>query len=362
MSLQEARQFVARFEKGEYTPTEHAAFLQWLEGATAEELTIIADTHESYYGEWVLPAGPTSEWMLRIEQKLDAVDDAQEEQISKDDRDGLVAPVIPMATTRLVRWKAWMAAAAIVAVSAGSYLYIHQQSSGSGIVKGQKQLLAKAFETPRGVKQKEFVLEDGSKVWLNAGSVLKYPAHFADNERLVELSGEAFFDVSGSAERPFRVLIKDAEVEVLGTYFTIMAYDDEPESRTTVVDGAVKLISEVKNVVLNPGEQAELVYPSAGVGTEIVVHSGIDIEAIKAWKGGIYRFVRKDLKTVMRELERVYNVHVQYQPNVGNPVLDGIIDLNKGLDIVLKQLEGSLYEKPNIHFTHNGNTVIASSV
>jgi ferric-dicitrate binding protein FerR (iron transport regulator) len=361
MSLQEARQFVSSFVTGEYTREEHAAFLQWLKKASAAELAIITDTYESYHGKWVLSDGPSSEWVIGMEQKLDA--SVREDPTVMDDREAVVAPVMRMRPGRVVRWNSWMTAAAVVAaLSAGTFIYVHQKGTGPGKIQDREKLLAMTFVTPQGVAQKELMLEDGSKVWLNAGSVLKYPAHFTGSERLVELSGEAFFDVAGRSGSPFRVLIKDAEVDVLGTYFTIMAYADEPVSRTTLVDGAVKVISGERIEVLKPGEQAEIDYPSPGVGAEIAVHSGIDTKSVLAWKNGIYSFKSRPLRTVMRELERVYDVKVQYQPNVDNPPIGGNLDLNKGLDIVLSQLEGSLHGKPSIHFTHKGKTVIASSV
>ena len=129
-------------------------------------------------------------------------------------------------------------------------------------------------------------MSDGSKVWLNAASVLKYPVTFNGPERLVELSGEAFFQVTRNSANPFRVLIKDAEVEVLGTDFNIMAYEDEPISRTTLVEGSVKIESGKHSVKLEPGQQAEVPYPSPGVDAPIKVLSGIDPQTVLAWKDG----------------------------------------------------------------------------
>jgi ferric-dicitrate binding protein FerR (iron transport regulator) len=396
MSLQEAQQFVDQFIRGEYTPGEYAAFLQWLKGATVEELTIIADMHESMHGEWVLPEGPSSAWVIQLEQKLsEQVKERAEETVTGDrewgmdgrelvmydqegvDREGddqeganREAGLAEMQPGRKRRWNVWAAAAAIlILLSTGTFIYVHQMRSGSGDVRSREKLLSMTFVNPRGGAQKEMVLADGSKVWLNAGSVLKYPRQFTSSERLVELSGEAFFEVSGNSGSPFRVLIKDAEVEVLGTFFTIMAYDDEPGNRTTVVNGAVKVMSDQQSVTLEPGDQAEVIYASPGVdaspagvaGAPVVVQSGIDPNLVLAWKGGIYRFKDVELRTVMREVERAYDVTVQYQPNVGNPSIIGSLDLNKSLDAALKQMETIL--PPNkIHFTQNGKTVIASSI
>ena len=236
MSLQEARLFVARFNKGGFSPDEHAAFLRWLKEASAEELTIIADTHESMHGNWALTEGPSDEWVMQLERKLDAgVDEGKERQKK---RGGI--PVVEMLQRdRKIGRIRWMLAASVaVLFSTGAYFYyIHQEGSGSAVSSDREQTLTMTVSNPRGSAQKAFALADGSKVWLNAGSMLRYPPRFPTGERLVELKGEAFFDVAGAAGSPFRVLIRDAEVEVLGTSFDVMAYDDEPESRTTLVDG-----------------------------------------------------------------------------------------------------------------------------
>jgi ferric-dicitrate binding protein FerR (iron transport regulator) len=358
MSLKEAQQFVGQFVKGEYTPGEYAAFLHWLKGATVEELTIIAEMHESMHGEWVLPEGPSAAWVMELERKLIDSVEVREEETVMDDRE--IAAVIEMQPERKRRRNVWVAAAAIVVLlSTGTYIYVHQMGSKPGERADREKLLSMAFVNPRGGAQKEMILADGSKVWLNAGSVLKYPPQFTSSERLVELSGEAFFEVSGNSDRPFRVLIRDAEVDVLGTFFTIMAYDDEPGSRTTLVNGAVMVTSGEQSVTLKPGEQAEVVYASpGGEPTAPVVNTGIDPNLVLAWKGGIYRFNNIELYTIMREVERAYAVKVEYQPGVENKQIDGYLDLNRSLDVALKILEGCLLNK--IHFKQIGKTVIAS--
>jgi hypothetical protein len=360
MSLQEAQQFVGRFIKGEFTSGEYAAFLQWLKDASVEELTIIAEMHESMHDEWVLPGAPSAAWVTQLERKLnDSI-----EETATGDRE--LAPIVAIQPSRkiwwnagMIRWNSWMSAASVVVtLSAGAFLYVHQMRSKAHERSDREKLLSMVFVNPRGGGQREMVLADGSKVWLNAGSVLKYPPQFTGSERLVELSGEAFFEVSRTSGRPFRVLIKDAEVDVLGTFFTIMAYDDEPESRTTVVNGAVKVTSGEQSVILKPGEQAEVVYASpGGQSGATVVHSWIDPNLVLAWKGGIYRF-NTELYTILREVGRAYDVKIEYQPGVENRQIAGMLDLNKSLDVALKQLEVTLLNK--IHFKQIGKTIIAS--
>jgi ferric-dicitrate binding protein FerR (iron transport regulator) len=362
LSLQEAQKFVIQFIKGEYTPEEHAAFLQWLQGATTGELTIIAEMHESMQGEWRLPWGPSAEWVMQLERKLNESHesvDSPDEETRRDDPQ--LTPVIWMLPVRKLRWHFWMAAAAVVILSVtGTYIYVQKMGSKLGKIGDREKLLSMKFVNPRGGAQKEMVLADGSKVWLNAGSELKYPPQFTGSERLVELSGEAFFEVAGSADRPFRVRVKDAEVEVLGTFFTVMAYEDEPENRTAVVNGKVKVTSDKGSATLKPGEEAQVVYTPEGAGGIPVVRP-INPQLILARKNGIYRFEATELSVVMREVARAYDVTIKYQPNVGNPQIGGSLDLNKSLDVVLKQLEGAT-ESFQIYFNHKGKTIIASTI
>ncbi len=139
MSLQEAQQFVVQFIKGEYAPGDYAAFLQWLKGATVEELTIIADIHESMQGEWVLPEGPSAAWVMQLEQKLN---ESVEETVT-DDRE--FAGVVEMQPERKRRWNVWVAAAAIfILLFTGTYIYVHQMGSGPGELQGREKLLSMA--------------------------------------------------------------------------------------------------------------------------------------------------------------------------------------------------------------------------
>ncbi|HET6256949.1 MAG TPA: FecR domain-containing protein [Puia sp.] len=367
MTLQEAQKFVRQFVTGKYTPEELTAFQRWLGAATVEELTVITEMHESMHDGWVLSEGPSAEWVMQLERKLDVKKEVREEETVMDDRefgmnDRRAAKIRPAKIVEMRpgrrRRNIWIAAAAVVILLLTStYIYVSQLGARPGEMADRTKLLSMSFVNPRGGAQKALVLEDGSKVWLSAGSELKYPPHFNGSERLVELSGEAFFDVAGNPASPFRVLIKDAEVEVLGTFFTVMAYDDEPASRTTLVEGSVKISSGGMSKVLRPGEQAEVPYASPGV-TQINVNGGFDARLVRGWKNGIYHFKNTELAEIMREVARAYNVTVQYQSNVGNQRIDGYLDLNKSLDVNLELLEGSLLNK--IHFNHNGKIVIAS--
>jgi len=143
-------------------------------------------------------------------------------------------------------------------------------------------------------------------------------------------------------------------------FFTIMAYDDEPESRTAVVNGTVKVVTEQKSVTLQPGQEVEIVYtPEGGAGIPVV--DSVDPNFVQTWKNGIYRFRSTELRTIMREVARAYGVTVQYQSNVGNPQIDGSLDLNKSLDFTLKQLD-NFTQVYQIHFNRNAKIIIASTI
>jgi ferric-dicitrate binding protein FerR (iron transport regulator) len=357
MSLQEAREFVARFVKGGYTPEEYAAFQRFVRGATEEELIIIADTHEAMQANWVLGAGPSTEWIMQLERRLDA---GEEELVGADAEDEVAMAVVKMRPSRGMRRNVWMAAASVVVLfSAGGYLYMNRQEGGHDGIRNEEKLLARSVSNPYGAAVKEITLDDGSKVWLKPGSELRYPAKLVGSERVLKLSGEAFFEVAGSAGNPFRVVTKDAEVDVLGTYFAVMAYDDEPVCRVTLFNGAVKVKSGASARDMKPGEQAEIAYSSPGVGGITV--NAVDPDVVLAWKDGVYLLDGGDLPRIMRAIMRSYGIRVQYQLNMEMPsTVGGSLDMKKSLDATLKDLERAYLDK--IHFKYKGKTVIVSSI
>jgi transmembrane sensor len=202
--------------------------------------------------------------------------------------------------------------------------------------------------TPRG-GQYQLVLADGTKVWLNAASSIKYPVAFNGNERKVELTGEAYFEVAHNKEKPFRVISSGQEVEVLGTHFNINAYSDESAIKTTLLEGRVKVTSGDKNKMLKPGEQAQLENGSIQV-------ADVDVDDVVAWKNGFITFKNADIKSIMRQLARWYNVDVRFTGNISElRSFTGDMPRNSRLSEVLKALELS-----NINFKIDGNKVIVS--
>lgn len=166
------------------------------------------------------------------------------------------------------------------------------------------------INTPRGSKY-QLNLPDGTKVWLNAASQLKYPVIFAPNERKVELVGEAYFEVSkvmmkGKETRmPFIVITDKQHLEVLGTHFNINAYTDEQQVKTTLLEGSVK----VEGLVLKPGQQSVL---NKG---EVAI-SKADIGEVMSWKNGMFQFNDTKLSDIMLQASRWYDVDVVYEGNI----------------------------------------------
>ena len=349
MSLQEAKQFVAHFVSGDYTPEEYATFLGWLRGATFEELNVIADEHESLHESWSLPVSePSPEWVMMLEGKLDELGRKEYE-----------TPIRHVGTRRVIHRRVWVAAASVVVLlSAGAILYTQRSQVDNHLAtKGQgatAPVLSQTMENPAGGGQKELVLADGSKIWLNSASTLKYPAVFTGAERVVELSGEAYFEVTKSAGKPFRVLIKDAEVDVLGTHFNIMAYDNEPVSKTTLIDGAVQVESGGKQKELKPGDQALLRYAAVASGEPEIEVTQVNVDAVLAWRKGNIDLANADVHTVMRALKRYYNIDIQYAQTVPDTKLfTGGLLLQDGLQHNLKLLEGFF----ELHFKTDGKLV-----
>ncbi|MEC5145931.1 FecR domain-containing protein [Chitinophaga sp. 212800010-3] len=165
--------------------------------------------------------------------------------------------------------------------------------------------------TPKG-RQFQLTLSDGTRVWLNAASSIRYPAAFGSKERKVEVTGEVYFEVSRSANNPFLVSIGDkAAIEVLGTTFNVNAYDNEHVIRTTLLDGSIKVGAAAgTGIVLHPGQQASI------ADKKITVADHPDIEKIMAWKNGLFNFDGADLEEVMRQLERWYNIDVVYENGI----------------------------------------------
>lgn len=239
--------------------------------------------------------------------------------------------------------------AKIVKTNNGQLAYnkVHDPSS-----LATNEPLYNTLATPRG-GQYQLVLPDGSKVWLNAASSIRYPTAFTGKERKVEITGEAYLEVAKSATMPFVVKISSpagakGEVIVLGTAFNVNAYDDEPLVRTTLVQGAVLVRKDAAFVLLAPGRQAQL----SATG-QINVVNDADMEEVLAWKNGLFSFKGTSLEEVMRQIARWYDIKVTFKGPVPTRRFGGKIYRNAGISGVLEILEES-----NVHYQLNGKEMV----
>jgi ferric-dicitrate binding protein FerR (iron transport regulator) len=268
---------------------------------------------------------------------------------------------------------------AILTLSDGSAIVLDSSSNGVLATQGNTRILKNAtgritytpnntttdiasldntLSTPKG-GQYQLTLPDGSNVWLNAASSITFPTAFTGSQRHVTITGEAWFEVAKDNRHPFIVDIKDAQsVEVLGTEFNINGYDNEAQIRTTLIKGSIKIAaihrpgtaaaSHQSNVppatpaavILKPGQQAILASTSrqTTANTGITTIDAADIEKIMAWKKGLFNFEGADVPTVMRQLERWYDIHVKYNGAIPDIRFRGELDRGVNLSEILKIL------------------------
>lgn len=225
--------------------------------------------------------------------------------------------------------------------------------------KSAEKLAYNSVRTPKG-RQFNLRLSDGTQVWLNAGSTLRYPIRFSEMNRVVEVTGEAYFEVAHNAKQPFLVKIDNhAEVLVLGTKFNVDAYKDNASINTTLIEGSVRISNgvsydkeqaeqkarrEKSSVVLKPGQQAvtPVVESSDQLASSSPLIRGVsdaDINKIMAWKRGYFSFQNASLHEVMKQLERWYDIEVVYEKDIPDIRFMGEISRKAKLSGVLKGLE-----------------------
>lgn len=219
-------------------------------------------------------------------------------------------------------------------------------------IAGAKAVTYNILTTPRG-GQYQLTLADGTKVWLNAASSIKFPAVFNGTSREVEITGEAYFEVAHNAAKPFRVMTGNQQVEVLGTHFDVNAYADEPTVKTTLFQGSVKVTDEDHTAVLKPGEQAQLKM-LAGVAS-IAVNTPQDMDEVIAWKNGLFEFNQADVASIMRQVARWYDVEIIYPNKISGKTFSGSISRQVNASQLLDILSYS-----GLHFKIDGKKIIVT--
>ena len=202
---------------------------------------------------------------------------------------------------------------------------------------------------PRGSKPMKLLLADGSEVWLNVASSVTYPTAFVGGERRVEVTGEVYFEVAKNKEMPFIVkkLNDDVEVKVLGTHFNVNTYEDEQDIKITLLEGAVNVSKGNTGALLKPGEQARVSRTD-----KISIMSNEDIEEVMAWKNGRFYFDGADIKTIMRQVEKWYNVDIAYEATIPYSFV-AKISRNVNVSDLFKILELT----DLVHFRIEGNKI-----
>lgn len=242
-------------------------------------------------------------------------------------------------------------------LSEEDHVKITKTDSGSLAYRSSKnpsgEIAYNTISTPRG-GQFKIMLADGSKVWLNAASSLRYPTSFTGPKRTVELTGEGYFEIAHDAMKPFTVLTNGSEVQVLGTHFNINAYTDESAIKTTLLEGSVRVSKGNQATTIRPGEQAAIENRMGNLDPEIKV-STADVEAVTAWKNGRFIFKGDNIQTVMRQLARWYDADIRFEENLTREEFVGVISRSR-YDQIFDILE-MLEKTGTVSFAVNGRQI-----
>ncbi|TXE17688.1 FecR family protein [Psychroserpens burtonensis] len=248
---------------------------------------------------------------------------------------------------------------------------ITYSNNGQNVTIGNSKFLSQALSTQSEVvyntlivpygKRSEIVLSDGSKVWLNSGSKLIFPAIFSEDKREVYLEGEAIFEVTHNEKKSFIVKSKNQDIEVLGTIFNVSNYSDDDSIFTVLKSGSVQihykndnLISSKKHLKIAPNTLATYNKKAKRIDTITV-----DVEIYFSWRDGVFVFKNDALKTIMKKLSRYYNVDIIINDeNLSNQMFSGYLDVNEDLDHVLKIINQAETSPFTYKMTDNNQLII----
>jgi transmembrane sensor len=223
--------------------------------------------------------------------------------------------------------------------------HFNKNISGENIV-GASEI--NTITTPR-AGQYQIELEDGTKVWLNAASSIKFPQVFTDKIRQVELSGEAYFEVAKNKAKPFIVKANGVQIQVFGTHFNINAYSDNSSIATTLLEGSVSMTCSGATVILKPGQQGV-----SGKNGLPIKASFVDTEEVMAWKNGLFIFHDESIANIMKQVSRWYDVDVEYRDGAQNKEFGGTISKYRNITELLNNIQLT----QTIHYKLEGRRVI----
>ena len=200
--------------------------------------------------------------------------------------------------------------------------------------------------TPRGRQYPNLILADGSKVWLDAASSIRFPTSFTGSERVVEITGQVWFDVAHNDKMPFKVIAKGIEINDLGTEFNISAYDDEA-AKTTLIAGSVEVVVKDKRITIQPGQQAIF------QNDNLTVAKNINVDEVMAWKTGYFQSDNATVESLMRQLSRWYDVDIVYE----KPITKRVSLLGVPRTVTLVNILKIMETTGNVKFKIDGKTV-----
>lgn len=408
MNQQQIREFLENYATGELTDDEHQEFIDWLKHAPISEVEAIAEeygtillmeaskapdpelvsTIETALDQWDLGTRRSSLRVVRINSiyriaaaavfigilflsywlfMRDTGASSEPQKMAAIQQD-VPAPATTRATIILADGRS-VALDSLTALTEAGVVVKKNGDEGVSyerVAINKEQILFNTLSNPRGSKVVSLTLSDGTKVWLNAGSSLKYPTAFNSIDREVEITGEAYFEVAKSVianrdpssrrtgsetiKQAFLVKAHGTTTEVLGTHFNVNAYDDESAVRVTLLEGSVRTaFTDGASAMLKPGQQGIL----SNSGTPAVqVLSNVNIESVMGWKNGVFSFRRTDIKNMMRQIARWYNVEVSYQGSLPDETITGEVPRTANVSEVLKMLEYA-----GFHFSIKGNAI-----
>jgi transmembrane sensor len=302
----------------------------------------------------VLTLGAASWWFM-AHRPAPVVTPAASPAVASDIRPGGNKAVLTLADGRTINLDS----------SANGVLAAQQNTTVSKLAAGQltykgssnEKPLPLAFNTLSTPKAGQFALTlaDGTRVWLNNASTLRYPVAFTGADRSVDLYGEAYFEVARDLAHPFRVVVHGAAhrtstVEVLGTAFNVMAYGDEPDERATLLSGSIRVTDAGHSTLLRPDQQSVLDDKGA-----LHITPRVNVQEVIAWKNGYFHFDHSSLENTMRQLARWYDIDVRYEGHATPQAFMGRIQRDLPLSVVLRGLEND-----QVHFTLQGRTLVVT--
>ena len=324
-------------------------------------MSLVNQTRRSAYRPWfaaaaavVLTLGAAS-WWFAAHRPASVVTPVASPAVAADIRPGGNKAMLILADGRKIALDS----------SANGVLAAQQNTTVSKLADGQlaykgstnEKPMPLAFNTLSTPKAGQFALTlaDGTRVWLNNASTLRYPVAFTGADRSVDLYGEAYFEVARDPAHPFRVIVHGAaghtsNIEVLGTAFNVMAYADEPDQRSTLLSGSIRCTDAGHSTLLRPDQQSVLDDKGA---LHVLPH--VDVQEVIAWKNGYFHFDHSSLENTMRQLARWYDIDVRYEGQPTPQAFMGRIQRDLPLSIVLRGLEND-----HVHFSLQGRTLVVT--